>query len=70
MRLAEWNFCGHSNVSVTSWPRRARGDSVSASTEAWVRIESVTNIENIGPISFFSEQKLYGLWMRPWKRAR
>ena len=69
MRLAEWNFCGRSNVSVASWARRAQGDSVSAGTEAWVRVESVTNIENIGPRSFFSEQKLYGLWLRLWKRT-
>ena len=69
MRLAEWNVCGHSNLSVASWARRAQGDSVSAGPEAWVHIESVTNIGNIGPRSFFSEQKLYGLWMRPWKRT-
>ena len=42
MRLAQWNRCGHSNVSVTSWPRWTRGDSVFDTDETWVICEGVT----------------------------
>ena len=42
LRLAQWNCFRHSNVSVASWPRWARSDSVSAGPEASVGSESVT----------------------------
>ena len=42
MGLAEWYCCGYSNVSVASWPRWTRGDSVSWTRETWVIYEGVT----------------------------
>ena len=42
MRLAQWNCCGHSNVSGAGWPGWTRGDSVWSAVEIGVICESVT----------------------------